>query len=1051
MPRKKKTVSVSEDQTKKLLTDFDAWSGEEVLSFGLPKIEGMNREDLEESSFLRMVSFSSVVQTYNLKLIEQIGQYVSGLAIQSGKIFIFDIEKIRPLFLNNVDYMKQVLRSFTKGIKQIGGYYALKGLTDETLNYLEEMPDLVIGSFSVYEALKQKEYSNAFVFDKEEDILNFPTDTWQSMLNKMMELGNAIKEAKIEESYWNNNEELAEQAIVLLKNEGQVLPLKGSEKIALIGHILPQIEEAEEPIEENIEELQSYFAECGANIIGHSFGYDIDETKAKELSKEATALAKTADIAIVFLYAMEETLPKTQLALITALAKNKKLKTIVVLSTAQPIELSFHSKCTAIIQANIIYSIEKKALANILNGIASPSGKLIWEYKYKGKGSEEISYPIGYGLGYAECEYSDLKIEENTIQFKIANKNDISQDHSFEIMVNEKKENIYMDKIHLNAFEEKEIQIPLTERNEIHKIWIGSSKEDIRLETEINLTEENPLEEPIEEIVEEPVKEPTEEKVEEPAEEPTEEKVEEPVEEPTEEKVEEPAEEPTEEKVEKPAEEPTEEKVEEPVEEIEPKVEVQTKKAYALQEFHLTDKTKKKTLFSSRAKIILAVLVALYFDVVLGFCIWLAKESIYFKESIYLIIFLGFIIFIVQVFAGIFIKLQVKKKKDEYIIHTNSYDKVIEQLKCDNYFEDVEVKPILSTESTEEESSSDEEYIESVEIASKSDFNQDISLQKLCEEFCSFSNARGVGVEYASARMLFSSFASTKMIFMHHNDKELLQKFLGILSEYLGIGYYKEKVQPSWVRMDDVLYRLYNGEHHNTAILNAISSAMKSPDNMTFAVIDGVNPYKMEYLKPILDYVKNATVHHTIKLRNAFHYELSELEEIPKNLWFIMILEDGLPFKVPFELSKNSVFLFPNIRVGNAVENPISNENLISYSRFKDCLHRQAEEKFISEELWKRIDQFEEFMQTKLNFKIGNKEFCQMEDYTGCYLICGGEPEEAIDTIMAVKILPMVASIYRFRTESDDSNTSDALDRIFGADNTMNSHRILTNLKANMD
>jgi beta-glucosidase len=271
----------------------------------------------------------------------------------------------------------------------------------------------------------------------------------------------------------------ATESIVLLKNEGALLPLDTTKihSIAVIGPsaltartggggsslVLPKnaispLDGIRERAGGNIRATSS----LGVGMEGDDPAQDKPEARAAAI-KAAAEAAANADVAVVVvgrsttieteghdLPSMD--LPAGQDDLIVAVeAANPR--TVVVLNTGDPVTMTkWIDKTYALVDMWFGGQEAGKALAAILFGEANPSGKLPvsfpkkWEdspayghypgenlkvdyaegiyvgYRYYDTKNVEPQFPFGYGLSYTTFEYSDLKVV-NRIEF--AGKNPI--------------------------------------------------------------------------------------------------------------------------------------------------------------------------------------------------------------------------------------------------------------------------------------------------------------------------------------------------------------------------------------------------------------------------------------------------------------------------------------------------------------------------------------------------------------------------------------------------------------------------------------------------
>jgi len=272
---------------------------------------------------------------------------------------------------------------------------------------------------------------------------------------------------------------IAEQAMVLLKNDKMLLPLKQSGTIAFIG-----------PLADNHREMNGTWSSAGEwdksvsvlegvkNVAGplvnaiYAKGCNLitDRTLLKQLSGEASIDSRTddemigeavatvakADIVVAVLGEPAEFtgeassrselgLPGRQQELLKALLKTGK-PVVLVLMNGRPLVLEWENEhVPAILEAWHAGTEAGNAVADILFGNYNPSGKLCMTFprnvgqipiyynhkntgrpfspstpdeKYKSRYmdvSNDPLYPFGYGLSYTNFSYSNLKLDKTSI------------------------------------------------------------------------------------------------------------------------------------------------------------------------------------------------------------------------------------------------------------------------------------------------------------------------------------------------------------------------------------------------------------------------------------------------------------------------------------------------------------------------------------------------------------------------------------------------------------------------------------------------------------
>ncbi len=262
--------------------------------------------------------------------------------------------------------------------------------------------------------------------------------------------------------------DMAMKSIVLLKNEGNLLPLKKDQpKIAVIGELaddnnsslgswrLASDNNSGVSVLEGIKAYSDNITYAkGPNVFLGSPNF-LDEVMANETDasgiEEAVALAKESDVVLMVLgehgfqsgearSRTELDLPGLQLDLLKAVYEVNR-NVILVLMNGRPLAITWEAEnVPAILETWQLGSQTGNAIAKVLFGEYNPSGKLpmtfprsvgqvpiyynhfstgrpdrepnvFWSH-YSDEKNEPL-FPFGHGLSYTNFEYSDLQIDDS--------------------------------------------------------------------------------------------------------------------------------------------------------------------------------------------------------------------------------------------------------------------------------------------------------------------------------------------------------------------------------------------------------------------------------------------------------------------------------------------------------------------------------------------------------------------------------------------------------------------------------------------------------------
>ncbi len=253
---------------------------------------------------------------------------------------------------------------------------------------------------------------------------------------------------------------IAADCMVLLKNEGELLPLDKEADVAFIGEF------AEKPRfqgggSSHINCFRTTGAVEAAKAAGlrvtYAPGYSVaEDTLTEERLAEAVAAAKAAKAVVVFAglpdsYESEGydrkhmRMPECQNRLIEAVAAANP-NTAVVLHNGSPVEMPWIGKVRAVLEAYLGGQAVGEAAVRVLFGDVNPSGHLpetfpvklednpsylfyggegnrteyregvFVGYRYYDKKQAEVLFPFGHGLSYTAFEFSNIRVSAEKIK-----------------------------------------------------------------------------------------------------------------------------------------------------------------------------------------------------------------------------------------------------------------------------------------------------------------------------------------------------------------------------------------------------------------------------------------------------------------------------------------------------------------------------------------------------------------------------------------------------------------------------------------------------------
>lgn len=289
----------------------------------------------------------------------------------------------------------------------------------------------------------------------------------------------------------------AQESIVLLKNEDNILPLQPGTKVAVIGDFaqIPRYQGAGSSLVNPAKQPESILGEIGNSgleMIAFEQGYRRNKKSDAKLIECAKEAAKKAEVVLIFagldeisesegLDRTHMNMPQAQNLLIDEISTVNP-NVIVVLSAGSAVEMPWYSYVRGIVHGYLGGQAGASAMLNVLTGKVCPSGKLnetypvhcednpvLHYYPSKERSSEyreslyvgyryyttvdkKVRFPFGFGLSYTTFKYSDLKVDDSGVTFQIRNTGKTAGTEIAQLYIGRKSETVFRPVRELKGF-----------------------------------------------------------------------------------------------------------------------------------------------------------------------------------------------------------------------------------------------------------------------------------------------------------------------------------------------------------------------------------------------------------------------------------------------------------------------------------------------------------------------------------------------------------------------------------------------------------------------
>lgn len=308
----------------------------------------------------------------------------------------------------------------------------------------------------------------------------------------------------------------SEQSIVLLKNEGNILPLKKGVKVAVIGEFAQKARyqgagsSVVNPTK--LDNAMDVIKNFDLDVVGFEPGYPRSGKGDPAMRAQAVELAKKADVVLLYIGLDEISeaegldrshmrLAQSQVELIEAVAEANP-NVVAVMSAGSAVEMPWLDKCKALVHGYLCGQAGAASVLKAIVGQVNPSGKLAESYpvryedvssapyfpakertaeyreglfvgyRYFETANVPVLFPFGFGLSYTSFEYSDLKVSGKEATFTLKNSGKMDGAEVAQLYVSKPDGDVFRPvkelkgfaKVFLKAGESKKVTIPLDDK-----------------------------------------------------------------------------------------------------------------------------------------------------------------------------------------------------------------------------------------------------------------------------------------------------------------------------------------------------------------------------------------------------------------------------------------------------------------------------------------------------------------------------------------------------------------------------------------------------------
>ncbi len=292
-------------------------------------------------------------------------------------------------------------------------------------------------------------------------------------------------------------------------------------------------------------------------------------------------------------------------------------------------------------------------------------------------------------------------------------------------------------------------------------------------------------------------------------------------------------------------------------------------------------------------------------------------------------------------------------------------------------------------------------------------YDKDISLKMICQNFRNYA-ASVLGLYYSEEdiRKFIAGIGVSHLMVMQGLSGTGKTSMATAFGSYLQNPSTVIPVQPMWKERSDIIgyFNEFTKRFSEGTLLKKLYEA-RYTDEIYVIVLDEMNIARVEYyfadflsqmeLSPANRYLEvvSDTWDDDPRLLNR------GMLRIPENVWFIGTANnDDSTFAISDKVYDRAMLMNLD-RKADLFEPVRVDGDRISFSHFKKLVEEAKETNNLTEEMNEKIRKIDEFLTSQYHITYGNRIRRQMEEFVPVYIACGGTEIEAIDDMIAKKVL----------------------------------------------
>ena len=337
-------------------------------------------------------------------------------------------------------------------------------------------------------------------------------------------------------------------------------------------------------------------------------------------------------------------------------------------------------------------------------------------------------------------------------------------------------------------------------------------------------------------------------------------------------------------------------------------------------------------------------------------------------------------------------------------------------------------------------------------------FNNSITLKDLCEQFRNFAASKlHLYYEPSDIRQFIAGMSVSHILVMQGMSGTGKTSLAYAFGEFLSNHSTIVPIQPMWKERTDLIgyYNEFTKKFNETVLLQKMYEANYS-EELYVTVLDEMNIARVEYyfaeFLSLLE-IPNAEGRYLDVITDVKKKDPKLLKngrlKLPVNMWFIGTANnDDSTFAISDKVYDRAMIMNLD-KKSKWFDAPQTNGAQISIKHWERLVKEAIDKYKITYRNRKRIQRLDDYIIKHFHITFGNRIMKQINQYVPVMIACGGDEIEAIDDILAKKVLRKLESQNPIYLRNAADGLRSYLDELFGQDKMQSCKAYLTRLEHN--